>query len=49
MTDGYTAEYNSNEVAEPIIDLLVAIMANIVGFATLVGLVLLYVWMRKRA
>jgi hypothetical protein len=48
MTDGYNETYGSDEVAEVTIDTLVAVLAGIVGFATIVGLVILFRWVKGR-
>ena len=48
MTDGYTATYGADEASEVSIDLLVAVGAGFVSFATLIGLIILYGWMRKK-
>jgi len=46
--DGYTAVYDSAETSEVSIDLIVGILAALVGFATLIGLILLFGWMKKK-
>ena len=46
--DGYTAVYDAGETSEVVIDNIVAIGAAIVSFASLVGLILLYGWMKKK-
>jgi hypothetical protein len=48
MTDGYTAVYGSDEVDEPIIDIIVAVGAFLVGFGSLIALILLWKWIKKR-
>lgn len=48
MTDGYTQTYGSGEIAEVTIDMLVGIGAAIFSFVSLVALLLLYNWMKKR-
>ena len=45
--DGYSATYDAAEVSEVVVDILVAVLVAIFGFATLVGLLLLYKWMKK--
>jgi len=45
---GYTASYGSSEISEPIIDLIITIMAAFVGFGSLLAIVLLYVWLKKK-
>lgn len=44
----YTATYASTDIAAVVVDNLVGIGAAIFSFATLVALVLLYNWMKKR-
>ena len=44
----YSAEFSSSDMSAVIIDLVVSVGAGVVGFATLVGLVLLYRWFKKR-
>jgi len=46
--DGYTQVYDSAETSEVSIDLIVGVLASLVGFATLIGLILLFGWMKKR-
>ena len=48
MTDGYNVSYDAGEISEVTIDLLVGIGASIFSFVSLVALVLLYGWLRKR-
>jgi len=48
MTDGYTQEFDSSETSEVTVDLLVGILASLVGFVSLIGLVLIYGWFRKK-
>jgi len=45
---GYTASYESSEISEPIIDLIITVMAAFVGFGSLVAIVLLYIWLKKK-
>ena len=47
--DGYTALYDANEVGEVGIDLGMGILVALVGFATIIGLVILWGWFRKKA
>ena len=42
----YTALYTSADVAEVVVDLLVGTGAALVGFVTIIGLILLYNWIR---
>ena len=46
--DGYTAVYDSGETSEVSIDLIVAVGAGLVSFATLIALVLLFGFLKKR-
>ena len=46
--DGYNNTYDSSETSEVAIDLLIAIGAALVSFASLIGLILLYGWVKKR-
>ena len=46
--DGYTAVYDAGETSEVSIDLIVGVLAALVSFATLIGLVLLFGWMKGR-
>ena len=48
MTGNYSASYGTPDISEVVIDNIVGIGAAIFSFASLVGLVLLYVWMRKQ-
>lgn len=45
---GYTATYNSSDLSAISIDLIASVGAAIAGVATLVGLVLLYGWFKRR-
>ena len=45
--DNYTATYDAGETSEVIIDILIAVLVAIFGFATLIGLLLLFGWMKK--
>jgi len=42
------ANYGTGDASETIIDLLVGVFVLIVGFASLIGLVLLFNWIRKK-
>jgi len=44
---GYNATYDSADIGSITVDGVASIFAAIVGFATLVGLVLLYGWFKK--
>ena len=44
----YDATYDSDDLGTITIDGIATIFVAIVGLATLVGLVLIYNWMRKR-
>jgi len=46
--DGYNASYDSSETSEVTIDLVVGVLAALVGFATLIGLVMLFGWLKKK-
>lgn len=44
----YTATYDSADMDDIVIDAVGTIGVAIVGFATLIGLVLLYGWFKKK-
>ena len=46
--DGYNQTYDAGETSEVSIDLIVGVLASLVGFATLIGLIMLYGWLKKR-
>lgn len=46
--DGYTQVYDAGETSEVSIDLIVGILVALVSFATLIGLILLFGWMKKK-
>ena len=46
--DGYTQTYDAGETSEVSIDLIVGVLASLVGFATLIGLILLFGYLKKR-
>ena len=48
MTDGYNQSYGAGEIAEVTIDLIVGVGAGLVAFVALIGLIILWQWMRKR-
>lgn len=48
MTDGYNQTYGSGEIAEVTIDTIVGIGAALFSFVTIIALIFLYTWMRKR-
>jgi len=44
---GYTQVYGSNEVAEPIIDIIMSVASFFVGVASLIAILLIYTWVKK--
>ncbi len=46
--DGYTQTYDAGEVAEVTVDTIIGIGAALFSFVTLIALVLLYTWLKKR-
>jgi len=46
--DGYNKTYAAEETSEVTIDLLVGILASLVGFVSLIGLVLIFGWFKKK-
>jgi len=46
--DGYTQVYDAGETSEVTIDLIIAVVAGLVSFASLIGLIMLYGWVKKR-
>lgn len=48
MTDGYNVTYDAGEISEISIDLIVGVGATLFSFVSLVALVLLYGWLKKR-
>jgi len=46
--DGYSAAYDAAEVSEVSIDLGMGILVALVSFATIIGLLLVYNWARKK-
>lgn len=44
----YTANYTSDDMSTIVIDGLAKIAVAVVGFATLIGLAILYKWMRSK-
>lgn len=48
MVDGYAATYDSGETSEVAVDFIVSIGAALVSFASIIGLILLYTWLKKR-
>lgn len=44
----YTPDYTADDLSAVTVDGIVKIFVAIVSFATLVGLILLYGWLRKR-
>ncbi len=48
MTDGYNVTYSAGEISEVTIDTLVGIGATLFSFVSLIALVMLYGWLKKR-
>jgi len=48
MTDGYTNEYETSDASEITIDLVITIMVAFVSFATLIGLVWVIGYLKKK-
>lgn len=48
MVGNYTQLYDAGETSEVAIDLIVGVGVALVSFASLVGLILLYNWVKKR-
>lgn len=48
MTDGYTEVYGSDEISEVVVDNIVAIVAALVSFASLIAVILLWRWVKGR-
>lgn len=46
--DGYNQSYDAGETSEVSIDLIVGVLAAIVSLASLVGLIILFGWMKKK-
>lgn len=46
--NGYTQTYDAEEVSEVSIDMLVGIGVALVSFVTIIGLVVLYGWAKKK-
>ncbi len=46
--DGYNQSYDAGEVAEVTVDTIIGIGAALFSFVTLIALVLLYGWLKKR-
>lgn len=46
--DGYNQTYDAGETSEVSVDLIVGVIASLVGFATLIGLIFLFGWMKKK-
>ena len=45
----YAAVYDSGEISEVTVDLIITIVAALVGFGTLIAIVLLYVWLKGKS
>jgi len=48
MGNNYTQVYDAAEVSEVSIDLGMGILVSLVSFATIIGLLLVYNWARKK-
>jgi len=46
--DGYSAAYDAAEVSEVSIDLGMGILVALVSFATIIGLIILWGWLKKK-
>ena len=46
--DNYTQVYDAGETSEVTIDLIVGVLAALVSFVSLIGLILLFGWMKGR-
>ena len=46
--DGYTQVYDAGETSEVTIDLIVTVLVIMVSFGTLIGLIILFKWAKKR-
>ena len=44
----YANSYNASDTSEVVIDLLGTILVALVGFGSIIGLVFLYKWAKKR-
>jgi len=44
---GYNQTYDTGETSEAVIDLVVSVFSGLVGFGSLIALVLIYRWLRK--
>ena len=44
----YTPNYSAGDISAVSVDLIVGIGAALVGFTALIGLILLYNWVRKK-
>ena len=44
----YAQTYNATDMAPVVVDLIVSVVALAVGFATLIGLILLYNWIKGK-
>jgi len=45
---GYTEIYSSGEISEPVVDLIITVVASLVGFGTLIALILLIGWLKNK-
>ena len=48
MASGYGAVYSSSEISEPVVDLIISIVAALVGFGSLIALILLYGYVKNK-
>ena len=46
--DGYTAEFDASETSEVTIDLVMTILIGVVSFATLIGLIWVIGYLKKK-
>jgi hypothetical protein len=44
----YSAQYTSGDISAVSIDLIVGVVATLVGFASLICLVLLWTWLKRQ-
>lgn len=48
MTDGYNQTYSAGEISEVTIDTIIGVGATFFSFVSLIALILLYGWLKKR-
>jgi len=46
--DGYNETYDAGETSEVTVDLIISVAAGLVSFASLIGLIILYGWVKKK-